>query len=129
MVNRLPRDVAEHLWDLELALILPKDNDPRILAGSIAVDFHEIGASGRRLDRDDAVRFMQVRFDARPGVIRAELTQVSQQLLADGFALLTYDLVTPERATRRSSLWSQMDEGWVMVFHQGTPVPEGSTLS
>jgi hypothetical protein len=29
----------------------------------------------------------------------------------------------PRAASLRSSLWRRDEEGWRMVFHQGTPVP------
>jgi hypothetical protein len=47
--------------------------------------------------------------------------------LAGDVYLLTYTLIqNQERETRRSTIWEKTDEGWKIVFHQGTAVAGGS---
>lgn len=117
-------ETAEELWRLELALIVPAGHDLEELTQHIAPDFHEIGASGRRLSYDQAVDAVRSRGSATAVEVQADLSRVSMELLSAEVVLLTYDLRTPTRRTRRSSIWQQRDQRWVMVFHQGTVDPE-----
>jgi hypothetical protein len=46
--------------------------------------------------------------------------------LAGDVYLLTYTLLqNNERLTRRSTIWQRTNEGWKIVYHQGTIVAEG----
>jgi len=89
----------------------------------LAPDFVEFGRSGRRYRREDTLA-------AAPGPIRAvlPLPDFAVRLLAPDVAQVTYrSVVTYDGETqygRRSSLWSRVPdgEGWVLRFHQGTPV-------
>ena len=102
----LPPSVAEELWTLEFAMIVPDGWDAEELASHISPDFHEIGASGRRLSHEQAVDFVRRRQSAPAGEISADLTRVSTEQLSLDLVLLTYLLNTPERTTRRSSIWA-----------------------
>src|SRR5437764_5640195 len=78
-------------------------------------DFAEFGASGRIWDREPVLEAMA----ADPG--SATETQHMHGLrLAPGVVLLTYRVSGTEGTTLRSSVWRRDDEGWQLVFHQGT---------
>lgn len=124
MTDELPSTTAEELWALEFALIVPDGREAEVLERHIATDFHEFGASGQRLSYDDALAVVRGRASAPSGDNLADLTRVSAVLLAADVALLTYRLSTPERRTLRSSIWRRNDHRWVMVFHQGTIIPD-----
>jgi hypothetical protein len=85
-----------------------------------AVDFWEVGASGRRYSREYVLTVLEER----------QRLNVSEELQASDFRcqrlvhdlyLLTYTLLQDKnRWTRRSTLWRSTPEGWKIVFHQGT---------
>jgi hypothetical protein len=79
----------------------------------------ELGASGRRWDREGAIAALleaTVPRDAR--IANPEATP-----LAPGVVLLTYEVEVDGRATLRSSVWLRRGGAWRLRFHQGTPVP------
>lgn len=83
-------------------------------------EFTEIGASGRRWDRES---ILSVTSD---GTVSAEspvrVDEMSGTVLAPGLVHLTYFADNQGRKARRSSLWRLTDAGWRMYFHQGTLV-------
>ncbi len=85
-------------------------------------DFWEVGASGRRYSREEVLEELDRRF-AAPHSDVWELSGFQCRRLADGFYLLTYTLVQDRsRLTRRTTIWRLTEEGWKIVFHQGTLV-------
>jgi len=106
---------------LELRLL-----DPGIRASSreverlLRADFREIGSSGRAWDRDSVLAALKT----APGESTA-VSDMSARIVADGVVLVTY-LARREGAvpheSLRSSLWCEDDDGWRVLFHQGTPV-------
>jgi hypothetical protein len=89
-----------------------------------SADFWEVGASGRCYRREDVLEELEKRF-ATPHADVWEASDFGCQRLADGIYLLTYTLLQDRvRLTRRSTIWQQTDEGWEIVFHQGTIVQE-----
>ncbi|MEZ2347868.1 DUF4440 domain-containing protein [Terriglobus sp. RCC_193] len=86
-------------------------------------DYWEIGASGARYDR----AFILKHLASAPPVDAEEACWVTSDhavrcLAADTF-LLTYRLQQQERVTLRSTLWRQAEQGWQILFHQGTVSP------
>ncbi len=86
-------------------------------------DFHEIGRSGRRYDRQTVASFL----GSKPALPPVISSGHAVQLLAEGCALLTYrseqrstDGASVD-ATWRSSVWLRTAQGWQVAFHQGTP--------
>jgi hypothetical protein len=83
--------------------------------------FWEVGASGRRYSREFAIRTLLAR-QTSPQDDVWETHDFFCQTLAPSLYLLTYTLMQGERITRRSTIWRDTAEGWVIVFHQGTLV-------
>jgi len=88
-------------------------------------DFWEIGASGTRYERSFVLDELERRYkDPHPDVWTARDFECSP--LAEGVYLLTYTLVQDEvRVTRRTTIWKRSDDGWKIVFHQGTLIQNG----
>lgn len=88
----------------------------------IEPDFLEVGASGRRYCREDVLDQLERRF-AETHSDEWETSEIQCRKLAHGLYLLTYTLLQDKsRLTRRVTIWRLTDEGWKVVFHQGTPV-------
>ena len=88
------------------------------------VDFWEVGASGRRYSREEILEELERRRKAPP-VDVWEATGFHCRELAKDVYLLTYTLLQHnQRKTRRSTIWQRMQEGWKIVFHQGTIVQD-----
>lgn len=89
-----------------------------------AEDFWEIGASGRIYSR----RFVLDELEKRFSVRREDVWETSGfecRRLAEDVYLLTYTLLQNHtRLTRRATIWQKTDEGWKIVYHQGTVVQE-----
>lgn len=88
--------------------------------------FHEVGRSGRRYDRETVIAWLAAQ-ERQPDVWPSGFAAT---LLAPGVALLTYRSVerapdgTPELPALRSSVWlHEPGAGWRLRYHQGTPTP------
>ncbi|MFC8509535.1 DUF4440 domain-containing protein [Streptomyces sp. NPDC057411] len=118
--------VAEVI-ERELQLLSPAGRSSRALAERLLdPEFVEVGASGRRWDRQEmlsALPVMQGAADDGPQYVPYEMTGT---VLAPGLVHLTFETVIDGRRARRSSIWRKQDEesGWRMYYHQATPVPE-----
>lgn len=93
-----------------------------------AVDFWEIGASGNRYSRAHVLDVLE----QRPPDPR-EHSWITRDFhcrrLGPDTYLLTYTLEQGERLSRRSTIWRRRDDGWEILFHQGTlvaPIREGA---
>jgi hypothetical protein len=88
--------------------------------------FWEVGASGRRYSRKFVLDELERRFST-PHAEAWETRGFHCQRLAEDLYLLTYTLVQEGvRTTRRSTIWKQTEDGWKIVFHQGTVVEDHS---
>lgn len=85
----------------------------------LAEDFVEIGASGRRWEREA----IMAELTASPEV-ESKVTAMSVRRVADHVALVEYETTTPDRRVLRSSWWREGQDGWKCFFHQGTVVPK-----
>jgi hypothetical protein len=93
--------------------------------GMLDVGFWEIGASGRRYSREYVLMILEGRYEEGiPPEDRWQATDFHCRELAPDLYLLTYTLLQGERKTRRSTIWRRTDEGWKIVFHQGTVVQQ-----
>lgn len=86
----------------------------------MAADYWEVGASGRRYSREFILDFL----GQNPPVDAASAGWQSsdhalRQLGPDTY-LLTYTLLQGERLSRRSTIWKKTNEGWRVLYHQGT---------
>ena len=89
-----------------------------------AVDFWEVGASGRRYSREYVLEVLADRKDGNQPIDVWTTTDFHCRRLAGDVYLLTYTLFQGERTTRRSTIWQKTPEGWQAVFHQGTIVED-----
>jgi hypothetical protein len=83
--------------------------------------FWEIGASGRIYHRDFVIENLLERYARGPEPHDWPCRDFTITALADSLYLLSYTLAEPDRTTRRSTIWRQTNDGWKIVFHQGTP--------
>lgn len=90
----------------------------------MAADYWEIGASGKRYDRDYILDVLD-RCHAAGGLDVWETSGFECRELADDVYLLTYTLVQDHsRRTRRSTIWRRTESEWTILYHQGTVVQE-----
>jgi hypothetical protein len=88
--------------------------------------FREIGASGRRYDRDYILAELEKRY-AQPFDDDWQVRDFQCTEIAPDNYLATYTLVqNGSRITRRSTIWRRTGEGWKAVYHQGTIVEEAT---
>ncbi|MGB6133795.1 MAG: DUF4440 domain-containing protein [Acidobacteriaceae bacterium] len=88
---------------------------------SVAPDYWEVGATGRRYSRD----FILATFRAFPPVTEADEFECSDfglQQLGQNTYLLTYTLMQWDRLTRRATIWQRVGNNWRILYHQGTAV-------
>lgn len=90
--------------------------------------FWEVGASGRRYSRKFVLDELEKRFSS-PHVEAWETRGFHCRRLGEDVYLLTYTLLqdpdsNKPRVTRRSTIWRRAEDGWKIVFHQGTVVEE-----
>ncbi|WP_200263058.1 nuclear transport factor 2 family protein [Streptomyces sp. HSG2] len=110
----------------ELKLMSPRVRASRELAGQLLdPDFVEVGASGRRWDRQTMLAELPDKPGASDDGPIYQPVGMAGTVLAPGVVHLTYEAVLGERRSRHSSIWRKLDEdfGWRMFHHQGTLVP------
>ena len=100
---------------------------PDAVLARLHPDFVEFGASGRTWDGPAVADALAVEaMDAAdsgsaPHLEARDFTPVR---LADGVVLVTYTVDAADRTSLRSSVWVRdPNHGWLLRFHQGTPVP------
>lgn len=109
--------LVQTLVALEICLMSPEaDKAARLLAE----DFVEFGASGRVYDRAGTLAAL-ADMGARAKVV--EISDFAVRRLGADLVLATYRVASP--ASLRASLWRLTDEGWRILFHQGTPAAPG----
>src|SRR5699024_3083245 len=92
--------------------------------GLIHPDFVEIGASGRRWDRDSVIDHLVT--EESSGV--AHVFDMNPVEIASGVVQLRYAAVRGSRRSERSSIWLCDEVGWRVWFHQGTPVGSDASV-
>jgi len=85
--------------------------------------FWEVGASGRRYSREYVLDTLEKRY-AHPTEDRWETRDFHCLEIARDNYLLTYTLLQGERVTRRATIWRRTDQGWKILYHQGTVVED-----
>ena len=89
-----------------------------------AEDFWEVGASGARYDRAFVLEELERRRqNPKPDVW--ETSGFECRELSSDVYLLTYTLQQEVRLTRRATIWQNTQEGWCILYHQGTIVSSG----
>lgn len=89
-------------------------------ATTMAPDYWEVGASGRRYSREFIVRHLENNPPGDAAAAGWECSDFGLKKLSPDVWLLTYTLRQAERLTRRSTIWQKNAEGWVILYHQGT---------
>jgi hypothetical protein len=83
--------------------------------------FWEIGASGRRYSRSYVVD-TNFRLASATHHKKWETEDFYCQQIAPETYLLTFTLHQEWRTSHRATIWRRAENGWKMVFHQGTAV-------
>jgi len=88
-----------------------------------STDFWEVGASGRRYSRDF---ILQEIFTGTSYVDAAQAgwktSEFGLRRLSSDTYLLTYTLDQAGRRSRRSTIWQSAEDGWRILYHQGTVI-------
>lgn len=118
-----PADILDQLVKCEPIFHRPEFGTTRADFEKMTVaDFWEVGASGRRYTRDFVLDTLEERHRS-PIVEVWETSDIQCRRLARDVYLLTYTLLQGQtRKTRRSTIWQRTEEGWKIVYHQGTMV-------
>jgi len=112
-----------------LNLIIKQENqllartDPvEVLCKLIDDEFIEIGSSSQIHDKAEVIRWLSSADQSERNGIQFKAKQLSDDVI-----LLTYISCIKEnhssetKQALRSSIWRRTQDGWQMVFHQGTP--------
>ncbi len=84
-------------------------------------DYWEVGASGRRMSRAFILRELTVNFPYVDAAAAGwECSEFGLRRLGSDTYLLTYTLDQAGRRTRRSTIWQSSEDGWRILYHQGT---------
>ena len=112
-------DEVQRVVEHELALLQPdvRRDAARVLA-LLHPDFVEHGSSGRVWDRSSVTTAI----GGADEDIRA--TDVQGRLVGPDAVLVTYRSRAAGREALRSSTWVRERGEWLLLFHQGTPVPD-----
>ena len=109
-------------WRGEEELLSPRvRRDSELLRQFLADDFHEIGRSGRRWNRDEIIAALVTEESSLTDVV---LSERAAQVIAHGIVLLSYRLQLGQQHSRHSSLWRVSKDGAQCIFHQGTPASD-----
>ena len=113
------QSLADELRALEERLMDPAVRaDPEQVAGLLAPDFTEFGASGTVFDRAAIVASLAA--EGQP--LGRQMRQFKLRAMGPDMALTTCRVTRSDgRETLRSSVWQRRDGRWLIVFHQGTP--------
>lgn len=116
-------DIEQALMELEESLWRPQTRfDAAYMDDLLAQAFIEFGQSGRIYDRDEILAVAAVDFSTR-----LPLPDFAVRMISDDVAVVTYrsEVRYGDELVRahRSSVWRRGDTGWLLEFHQGTPIP------
>ena len=118
-------DLTEHLKALESELLTntTRKNADRV-ASLLADSFREYGSSGRVYSKGEIISTLQ-----EESAVSISLSDFAMLHLSEGVALVTYRSQKhhPDRhpsLALRSSIWTQNDGEWKMMFHQGTKLDD-----
>ncbi|WP_213803428.1 DUF4440 domain-containing protein [Granulicella sp. dw_53] len=89
---------------------------------TLAPDYWEVGASGRRYSRDFILGDLYSTPPASASSLGWESWDHALRRLGPDTYLITYVLRQEDRLTRRATIWQSAPEGWLILYHQGTTV-------
>ncbi|WLR42192.1 DUF4440 domain-containing protein [Bacillus carboniphilus] len=111
------KELEIHLQELEEKLLRTEIRSSQIeLKKLLADDFFEIGSSGRILYKGEEIGVEGI------GEVKMTMSDFEIHPLSSDIILATYVICNEikKEYTLRSSIWKRFNEGWKMVFHQGT---------
>lgn len=125
------RDILEELRGREPIFHRPELGTTRAdFEGMTGAEFWEVGASGRRYSRQHVLDVLEDRHQVASHLALEDTWEAvdfaCRELGADTY-LLTYTLVQGQRKTRRATVWRRTEEGWQILFHQGTVVEDDTS--
>ncbi len=88
----------------------------------MAPEYWEVGASGRRYSGDFILRGLEQHPPVDAETAGWKCSEFGLRRLGTNTYLLTYTLSQGERLTRRATIWQSSDDGWQILYHQGTVV-------
>ena len=91
-------------------------------ARRMAQDYWEVGASGRWYSRDFILKHLERHPPVDAETAGWVCSNFGLRALGSHTYLLTYTLDQNGRMTRRATIWERRDEGWRILYHQGTIV-------
>jgi hypothetical protein len=119
MIERMGDGEVERVIGEELALLRPEVRAARgRLEALLDEDFVEIGASGRRWERDAIIADL-----LESPAVDVTVANMAARIVANHVALVTYETETNDRRVLRSSWWRESGGHWRCFFHQGTVAP------
>lgn len=114
--------VLEELTKLEIFIHWPTlGTSKEEIENLLDKNFWEVGASGKRYDREIVLRVLEERTRKQNLEVWINKDFHCSEIAADSF-LLTYTLDQGARLTQRSSIWRKYEAGFKLVYHQGTVV-------
>ena len=118
----LPASLHEHLRELEERLLRPDARRSRqALDELLSDDFVEFASDGVAYDKAQVIDALE-----REAPFRRSLADFRIVPLAENVILATYSVTRQNVASNevvdslRSSIWTQRDGRWQLLFHQGT---------
>ncbi|WP_394215123.1 RNase H family protein [Brachybacterium vulturis] len=107
---------VEQITARELALLGDRLRaDPPSAAELLHPAFSEVGASGRRFDRDEILAHLAPLQDV-------DAEEFVADEIAPGVVLLRYLTTGPDGTADRTSVWVRENGRWLLRHHQGTPL-------
>jgi hypothetical protein len=96
-------------------------HDPHRMRALLADDFEEVGASGRIWTLTTALGLVASETADEPEI---EVHDLVTRAVTDDTVMVRWDSARGHRRARRTSLWRRDPDGWRLVHHQGTPLPD-----
>ena len=87
---------------------------------TMAPDYWEVGASGRRYSREFELRTLEENPPVDAAAAGWRSWDHGLRRLGPDTYLFTYTLLQVDRLTRRATIWQKTSEGWRILYHQGT---------
>lgn len=115
-------EILKELTSLEIFIHWPAiGTSKQILENLLDINFWEVGASGKKYEREIVLEVLLERTQKEnPEKWASENFQCA--LLSENIYMLTYTNYQGERKTERVSIWKRIDSGFKLIYHQGTIV-------
>jgi len=108
--------IKEQIYRLEAKLLnLSIRQSEQKLSKIISDDFIEFGSLGEIYNKKDILKYLPIENTRSFEVSHFDIT-----ILAENVVLATYRVSENSIDSLRSSIWKQSQNGWQMIFHQGT---------